>query len=330
MTFGRELPWVGLAARYAAAFTFALLSAAASAQTYPTRPIRLIVPFGPGTTDIIARMVNVPLGERLGQAIVVDNRAGASTVIGAEIAARAPADGHTLFVATVSTLVVVPLTRSKLPFDAERDFAPVSMIASQPYLMATHPGLPATTLAQFIAHARANPGKLTYGSSGVAGSAHLAGEMLKQLAGIDVVHVPYKGGLQVVTDTMSGRLDFMFATISTIKPFGGSGKLRVLAVSTAKRSAAMPEVPTIAESGIPGYQTNSWNGLVVPRGTAAGIINRLNVELGSVLGSAEMRERFLQQGIDPNPGSPEDFARFVKEERVRFAKLIKATGIKAE
>ena len=316
--------------RYAAAFIAALLSAYASAQTYPTRPIRLIVPFGPGTTDLIARMVNVPLGERLGQPIVVDNRAGASTVLGAEIAARAPADGHTLFIATVSTLVVVPLTRSKLPFDAERDFAPVSMIAAQPYLMATYPLLPATTLAQFIAHARANPGKLTYGSSGVAGSAHLAGEMLKHLAGLDVVHVPYKGGLQVVTDTMSGRLDFLFATIATVKPFGVSGKLRVLAVSTATRSAAMPEVPTIAESGIPGYQTNSWNSLVVPRGTAAGIINRLNVELRSILGSAEMRERFLQQGIEPNPGSPEDLTRFVTEERVRFTRLIKATGIKAE
>ncbi len=316
--------------RYAAALLLLLLSAAASAQTYPTRPIRLIVPFGPGTTDIIARMVNVPLGERLGQPIVVDNRAGAATVIGAELAARAPADGHTLFMATVSTLVVVPLTRSKLPFDAERDFAPVSMIAAQPYLMATYPGLPVTTLAQFIAHARANPGKLTYGSSGVAGSAHLAGEMLKHLARIDVVHVPYKGGLQIVTDTMSGRLDFMFATIGTIRPYGVSGKVRVLAVSTAKRSAAMPEVPTIAESGIPGYQTNSWNALVVPRGTAAAIITRLNTELGSILRNAEMRERFLQQGIEPNPGSPEEFARFVREERVRFTGLIKATGIKAE
>ncbi len=330
MTVGKALPSGGLAVRYAAAFAVALLCASASAQTYPSRPIRLIVPFGPGTTDIIARMVNVPLGERLGQPIVVDNRAGASTVIGAEIAARAPADGHTLFMATVSTLVVVPLTRSKLPFDVERDFAPVSMIAVQPYLMATHPLLPATTLAQFIAHAKANPRKLTYGSSGVAGSAHLAGEMLKQLAAIDVVHVPYKGGLQVVTDTISGRLDFMFATIGSIKPFAVSGKLRVLAVSTAKRSAAMPEVPTIAESGIPGYQTNSWNALVVPRGTAAGIINRLSAELGSILGSAEMRERFLQQGIEPNPGSPEDLTRFVKEERDRFTKLIKATGIKAE
>lgn len=330
MTVGKALPSGGLAVRYAAAFAVALLCAYASAQTYPSRPIRLIVPFGPGTTDIIARMVNVPLGERLGQPIVVDNRAGASTVIGAEIAARAPADGHTLFMATVSTLVVVPLTRSKLPFDVERDFAPVSMIAAQPYLMATHPLLPATTLAQFIAHAKANPGKLTYGSSGVAGSAHLAGEMLKQLAGIDVVHVPYKGGLQVVADTMNGRLDFMFATIGSIKPFAVSGKLRVLAVSTAKRSAAIPEVPTIAESGIPGYQTNSWNALVVPRATSAGIINRLNAELRSILGSAEMRERFLQQGIEPNPGSPEDLTRFVKEERDRFTKLIKATGIKAE
>lgn len=173
-------------------------------------------------------------------------------MIGAELASRAPADGYTLFMATVTTLVVVPLTRSKLPYDAERDFAPVSMVAAQPYLLGVYPLLPVSSVGQFIAYAKANPGKLTYGSANLAGSAHLAGEMLKQLAGIDVVHVPYKGGLQIVTDTISGRLDFMFATISTMKPFSASGKLRVLAVSTAKRSAAMPEVPTLAESGAPG------------------------------------------------------------------------------
>jgi len=300
-------------------------------QPYPSRPIRLIVPYAAsGTTDMIARTLHAPLAERLGQPIVVDNRGGASTMIGAEIAARAPADGYSLLVATVTTLVVLPLTRTRLPYDVDRDFAPITMLATQPYALGVYPSLPTASLSQFIAYAKANPGKLTYGSANVLGGAHLAGEMLKHSAGIDIVHVPYKGSAQIVIDTIAGRLSFMFATISTVKPFGNSGKLRVLGVSTAKRSAAMPEVPTIAEAGVPGYETNSWNSLVVRRGTPQAIIDRLSREAGAVMKSAEIRERMLQQGIDVEAGTPEEFARFMKEERTRFSQLVKAAGITPE
>jgi len=303
----------------------------AQSQPYPSRPIRLIVPYAAsGTTDMIARTLHTPLAERLGQPIVVDNRGGASTVIGAEIAARAPADGYSLLVATVTTLVVVPLTRTRLPYNVERDFAPITMLAAQPYALGVYPSLPATTLSQFIAYAKANPGKLTYGSANVMGGAHLAGEMLKHSAGIDIVHVPYKGSAQIVIDTVAGRLAFMFATISTVKPFGNSGKLRVLGVSTAKRSAAMPDVPTIAETGVPGYETNSWNSLVVRRGTPQAIIDRLSREAGSVMKSADIRERMLQQGIDVEAGTPDELARFIKEELTRFSQLVKAVGITPE
>lgn len=309
-----------------------LLSGWASAQpAYPTRPIRLIVPYPPGgPTDIIGRTINDRLGKRLGQQVVVDNRGGAATVIGAEIAARSPADGYTLLLATITTLAVNPALKSKLPYHPERDFAPVSMLAAQPYLLVVHPGVPATSVSQLVAHAKAQPGKLSFASAGIGAGAHLAAELLKHMARIDVVHIPYKGSGPAMTDLMAGQVAYMFAGISAAYPHTVSGKLRALAVSTAKRSASAPEIPTVAESGLPGYQTNTWNSLVVPRGTPAPIIQRLNTEVVGILNEPEVKERLKQQAIDPDPGTPAQLAAHIKSEVARIDNLIKAIGLKPE
>ena len=304
---------------------------AAAQQAYPTRPIRFIVPYPPGgPTDLIGRTINERLAKRLGQQVIIDNRGGAATVIGAEMAARAPADGHTLLLATITTLAVNPALKSKLPYHPERDFAPVSMLAAQPYLLVVHPSIPANSVAQLIAHAKANPGKLSFACAGIGAGAHLAAEMLKYMARIDVVHVPYKGSGPAMTDLMGGQVAYMFGGISALYPHVQSGKLRALAVSTAKRSSAVPEIPTVAEGGVPGYQTNTWNSLVVPRGTPAPIIQRLNTEVGAVLNDPEVRERFRQQGIDPDPGTPAQLAAHIRAELARFDKLIKAIDLKPE
>jgi tripartite-type tricarboxylate transporter receptor subunit TctC len=309
-----------------------LLAATARAQQdYPNRPIRLIVPYPPGgPTDLIGRVVSELLSKRLGQQVIVDNRGGAATVIGAEIAARAPADGYTLLLATVTTLAVTPALQNKLPYHPERDFTPISMLAAQPYLLAVTPSLPATSVKQLVAHAKANPGKLSFASAGIGAGAHLAGEMLKHMAAINVVHIPYKGTGPAITDLISGQVAFMFGGISAIYPHSLAGRLRVLAVSSAKRSPALPDVPTVAEGGIPGYGTNSWNSLVAPRATPGHIVERLNAETVAVLNQPEVRERLKVQGIDPDPGTPAQLAVHIKSELARFDKLIKAIGLKAE
>src|SRR4051812_7764527 len=224
-----------------------MCSAAPAQQAYPTRPIRLIVPYPPGgPTDIIGRTINDRLGKRLGQQVVVDNRAGAATVIGADIAAHSPADGYTLLLATITTLAVNPALKPKLPYHPERDFAPVSMLAAQPYVLVVNPGVPANSVSQFVAYAKSQPGKLSFASPGMGAGAHLAAELFKHMAQIDVVHVPYKGGNPAMMDVIGGRCAYVFGGISAVQPHVLSGKLRALAVSTAKRSAALPDIPTIA------------------------------------------------------------------------------------
>ncbi len=304
---------------------------AAQPDNYPARPIRLIVPYPPGgPTDLIARTVNERLAQRLGQQVVVDNRGGAATVIGAELAAHAPADGYTLLVATITTLAVNPALNKKLPYDPERDFAPVSMLAAQPYLLATTATLPVSSVQQLVAYAKANPGKLSFASAGVGAGAHLAGELFKYMAHIDVVHVPYKGTGPAITDLIGGQVAYQFAGVSVLLPFATIGKLRALAVSTAKRSAMAPSVPTIAESGLAGYETSSWNSLVAPRGTPRQLVERLNAETVAVLNQPEIRERFRQQGVDADPGTPAQLAAHIRAERARFDKLITAIGLKLD
>ena len=301
----------------------------AAPDSYPNRPIRLIVPYPPGgPTDLIARAINERLAQRLGQPVVVDNRGGAATVIGAEIAARAPADGYTLLVATITTLAVNPALNKQLPYDAERDFVPVSMLATQPYLLVTTQSLPVTSVAQLVAYAKANPGKLSFASAGVGAGAHLAAELFKYMAHIDVVHVPYKGSSPAITDLIGGHVAYQFAGVSAVMPFAASGKLRALAMSTAKRSAMAPAIPTIAESGLPGYAASSWNSLVAPRATPRQIVERLNAQVVAILNQPEIRERFRQQGVDADPGTPAQLAAHVKAESVRFDRLISAIGLK--
>ena len=291
----------------------------------------MIVPYPPGgSADLIGRAVNDHLAKRLGQPVIVDNRGGAASIIGAELTARAPADGYTLLVATVTTLAVNPAVYRKLPYDVERDFAPVSMLGVSPYLLALHPGVPARSVAQLVAHAKANPGKLSFGSAGVGSGGHLAAEMFKHMAGIDIVHVPYKGVGAATVDVVGGQIALQLASVSIVKPHVDSGRLRALAVSTARRTAIAPDIPTLDESGIEGYQANSWNSLVAPRRTPKAIVRLLNTEITAVLKLPQLVEPLKSQGIEPEPGSPDELARYVREEMMRFRNLINAIGLKQE
>ena len=309
----------------------ALAHLAAAQAQYPVRPVRLIVPYPPGgSTDLLGRTIGERLAEALGQQVVVDNRGGASTMIGAEIAARAPADGYTLLVATVTTLAVNPMLYRKLAYDPERDFEPVSMLATQPYILAVHPSIPATTVPQLIAYAKSMPNKLTSASAGYATGTYLAGEMFMYLAGVRFTQVPYKGTGPAITDLLGGHVSMTFSGVTSVRPHVLSGKLRALAVTTARRSAAAPEIPTIAEMGVAGYETNTWNSLVVPRGTPPAIVARLNREVNAGLNRADVRDRLREQGADPDPGTPEQLRKHVRAETERFGKLIKAVGLKVQ
>ena len=304
------------------------IAAAMAQQAYPSRSIRLIVPYpAAGPNDMLARTFNDPLGKRLGQTIIIDNRGGAATVIGAEIAANSAPDGYTLLLATVSTLAVAPALSAKLPYRPE-DFVPISMLAAQPYLLVVHPAVPASSVSQLVAYAKANPGKLSFASAGVGTSAHLAGEMFKHMAGINTVHVPYKGGAPALNDLLSGQVAYMFGGVSGMVPHAQSGKVRVLAISSSRRSAAVPDIPTVAEGGLTGYGTNTWNSLVAPRGTPAAIIERLNAEVNVVFNQADVKDRLKKQGIDPEPGTQAQLSAHIKSEIARYSALIKAIGLK--
>jgi tripartite-type tricarboxylate transporter receptor subunit TctC len=304
-------------------------NATAQPQPYPTKPIRLIVPYpAGGSADLIGRAINELLTRRLGQSVIVDNRGGASGIIGTEIAARAPADGYTLLVATVSTLAVNVSLQRALPYHPEHDFAPVSMLGSTPYLLAVHPTVPARSVTQLIDHAKANPGKLNFGSAGVGSGGHLATELFKHIAGIDIVHVPYKGVSGATADLLGGQIALLLGGISVLKTHADGGRLRGLAVSTIKRTGIAPEIPTIDESGVKGYQSKSWNALVVPRQTPAPIVQRIHADLVAVLKSPQLVNQLKSVGIEPEPGPPAELARYVREEIVRFRELIQATGMK--
>jgi len=319
-------------ARMAFLATAAVIAAPSFAQQdYPNRPIRLIVPYPPGgPTDLMGRLTSDVLAKRLAQNVVVDNRGGAATAIGAEMAARAPADGYTLFVSSETTFAVTPALTSKLAYHPERDFAPISLLTTQPYVLAVTLSLPVNSVSQFVAYAKANPGKLSYGSAGTGGANHLAGEMFKHVAGIDMVHVPYKGNGPAIIDLIGGQIGLMLGSISTLYPHATAKKLRLLAVASSKRSPAAPEIPTFTEGGVPGYQVNGWNCLVAPRGTPQHVIKRLNAEIVAGFSQPEVVERLRKQSIDPAVGTPEQLAAYMKSELARYQKLIKAVGLKAE
>ena len=300
----------------------------AFAADYPTRPIRLIVPFATGGgNDTIARVVGQKLSARLSQQVIVDNRAGAGGVIGAELAARAAPDGYTLFLGGVGSHAINPNLHERLPYDPIKDFAPISLLASAPLILVVHPSLPANSAQELIALARAKPGKLNYASNGNGSSSHLAAEMFASMTGIDIVHIPYKGLSPALTDLLGGQVQLMFSSVVAILPHVQSGKLRALAVSGAKRLSLMPDLPTIAEAGVPGYQTSSWYGILAPTGTPKDIVSRLNAEIVKTLAEPDVRKALAGEGADPVGNSPEEFAIYIQAEKDRLGKLIRNSKI---
>jgi len=327
----------GLLIRAAAWLAAACLPLAASVpvqaqEKYPSRPIRFIIPFPPGGgNDILGRAFAEKMGERMGQQWVTDNRGGASTIIAAEIAARAPADGYTLLLGTNSTLAVIPSLRAKIPYDPIKDYEAISMMSSSPYLLVVNPGFQAKSVKELVALAKARPGQLNYASPGYGTSNHLSFELFKAMAGVNITHVPYKGTGPMITEILGGQVPMMLASTASVRPHVLSGKLRALGISIAKRSPAMPEIPTIAEAGVPGFNTASWVGLIGPRGLPPAIIKRLNAEIAAVIeGGGDLRDRLASQGFMPEASTPQQFAAHIKDELDRFRKLVKQAGIKEE
>ncbi|WP_428852704.1 Bug family tripartite tricarboxylate transporter substrate binding protein [Imbroritus primus] len=310
----------------AAAFGVAATPAIA-ADKYPNKPVTIIVPFSAGgTTDILARIVGVKLGETLGETVIIDNRPGAGGNIGAAMVAKAKPDGYTLLMGTVGTHAINQTLYPKLNFDPIKDFAPLTRVANLPNLLVVHPSVPAKNVQELIAYAKANPGKLNFGSSGNGSSIHLSGELFKNMTGIDMQHVPYKGSAPAVTDLLGGQISMMFDNMPSAIQHVKSGKLRPLAVTTAKRSPALPNVPTIAESGVKGYEATSWFGLLAPAGTPPAIINRLNADLVKILAMPDVKKQMAEQGAEAYSETPAAFAGFIKSETAKWAKVVKASG----
>ena len=308
----------------------ALAASPVVAQTFPQRPLRLVSPFAPGGgNDLVSRTLAQAMAKNLGQPVVVDNRPGATTIIGMEIVARAPADGYTLVMSS-STLAINVTLYPKLPYDVLRDFAPVSLVATTPLILAVHPAQPVSSVAELIALAKARPGELFYPSAGTGDAPHLAAELFNITAGVKLVHVPYKGAAIGIGDLVAGRLALMFGTSPTTLPYVRSGRLRAIAVTALKRSAVMPELPTVAESGLPGYESGSWYGMLAPAQTPRAVVARLAAEISSALQSAEVRERLKGQGVDPVGNSPAQFATYIKQDIVNWAKVMHAADIRAD
>ena len=301
------------------------------AQAYPAKPVRLIVPYAPGgANDLVSRLVGQKLAVGLGQPVVIENRAGAGGTIGLDICAKSPPDGYTLVMAPASSLTVAPALNPKLPYDSLRDFAPVTNVAAGPNVVALHPSVPATNLKQFLALARAKPGRLTIATSGPSSMSGLSGELLKSLAKIDLVAVAYKGTGPAVIELVGGQVDSMIVDLAIAMPHVRAGRLKAVAVSGAKRSQLTPEIPTIAEAGVPGYELVNWRGVLAPTGTPREVIMKLNAELVKVLALADIRETLAREGFEPIGDSPERFAALIKSELMRYAKLVKQAGIPSD
>ncbi len=308
-----------------------LLVQPAFGQAYPTKPIRIIIAQAPGSaTDNVSRVVTGKLAVSLGQQFVIEARPGAGGTVGTEAAARSPADGYTLFMANNSTHGANPAVYRNLPYDAVKDFAPIMLLAETPYVLSVHPSLPVKSVKEFIAFAKSRPGQLNYGSAGNGSTHHLAGELLKTSAKIDLLHVPYKGTTPALTALLSGEVSAMFFTVVGIQPHIKSGKARGLAVTTAKRSEMMSDLPTMAEAGVPGFEITSWFGLLAPARTPPEIVSRLNAELVKVQAMPDVKAAMAKLGFDSVSGTPEQFAEHIRREVEKFTKLAKATGIKAE
>lgn len=315
--------------RVMAALLAALACSGAVAQSYPSRPVRLVIGLPPGgSTDVMGRIVAARLTVRLGQQVVVDNRPGASGTIGIRLVVNSQPDGHTMIMAAGSWGTISSLY--KLPFDLQRDLAPIAFIGTSPYVLVVQPTLPVKTVADLAAHARANPGKLTFAGSTPGSLQRLAGELLKRTAGFDMLYVPYKGTGAVMPDLLGGRLDVAFDNVLILTPYIKKGQLRALGVTSAKRSVIFPELPTLAESGVPGFHAVGWFGVFAVAGTPRAIVTRLNREIVGLMNEPETRDRLLAQGAEPQPGTPEDLRRHLAGEIEKWGKVIREAGIKAE
>jgi tripartite-type tricarboxylate transporter receptor subunit TctC len=300
-------------------------------QAYPVKPVRMIAPYPPGgTSDIIARIVGQKLNEAWGQQIVVDNRAGANGGIGSELAAKSPADGYTLLVGNMTPIAANPSLYAKLGYDSLRDFSGISLVAAGPNVLVVNPSLPVKSVQELIAYAKANPGKLNFGSGGAGSPAHLAGEMFKSLTGVAMTHVPYKGTVLSVNDLIAGQVQLVFSDAPPAVPHVKSGKLRALAVTGAKRTPLLPELSTVAESGVAGFALDNWWGILVPAGTPKPVIGRLNGEIVRAMQTADVRERFANLGVEAISSTPMAFDDYIKAEHAKLAKIIKASGARAD
>jgi len=315
----------------AGALLAALPVAALAQGAYPTKPVRLIVAFPPGgSTDIIARLVGQKLGERVGQQVVVDNRGGAGGTIGTEIASRATADGYTLTMGTTSTHVIAPAIFPDVKYDPVKDFEPITLVAITPYMLVLHPGVKAKNLKEFIALVKSQPGKLNFASAGAGTTTQIAMEMLKLAAGLDIVHVPFKGNGPAGTATMGGQVQALFGSMPAVLPHAKAGRLHPIAVGTTQRSAALPNVPTVAESGFPGFEVSLWLGFFAPKGTPGPVLKKLYGELVAIAKSPEMKEPFERNGADPLTTTPAELNKLMKAELAKYSKVIKAANIQMQ
>src|SRR6266446_4740944 len=322
---------MGFHAGKACALAALAISASAQAQVYPAKPIRMIVAYPPGGgTDIVGRMVAQKLGETLGQSVVVENRGGASGNIGTELAARIAPDGYTILMGNVAPNAINVSLFKNLPFDPVADFAPVSLVASTPNILVVHPATPARTVKEVIALAKAKPGTLNFASAGMGSSSHLAGELFRILAGAEIVHVPYKGAGPAMVDVLSGQIQLYFATMPAAMPHVKSGKLAPVAVTSVKRSQALPELPTIAESGVTGYEASTWYGLLAPAHTPGAVIARLHEGVVKILADPALHEGLAEQGFEPVGSSPEEFGAHIKSEIAKWSRVIRDAGIRPE
>src|SRR5688572_8675091 len=306
------------------------IAVVAIAQPYPAKPVRLIVGPGPGSgTDVVARAIALRLTERVGQSVLVDNRVGAGGTIAVATVAKSPPDGYTLLFVSGS-LVIHPAIYRKLPYDVERDLVPIALVGVVPQVLVVHPSLPAKNMREFVALAKKRPGQINYGSGGVGSTGHLAGELLQSSAGIQLVHVPYKGAGPAAVDVTAGQIQGLFTSAVNALQHARTGRVRMVGVTTAKRAAAIPEVPTFAESGVPGYELMTWYGVLAPTGTPRAVVDRVNQEVAAVIKLPDVQSRLVADGVEPSGSSPEEFAAMIKRELARIAKIIKTAGIQVE
>ena len=302
-----------------------------AAQSFPSRPVKLIVPFPPGgSLDIVGRAIAQKLTEAWGQSVVVDNRPGAGGNIGADLVAKAAPDGYTVVMGALSTHAVNPSLYPKMPYDAVKDFAPITLVAITPNVLVVNASLPVGSAKEFVAYAKANSGKLAFGSGSNGSAGHLAGELFKVDTATDIVHVPYKGGAPATQGLLAGDTQFMFDNLANAMPQVKAGKLKALAVTTAGRSKLAPELPTMAEAGLPGFDISTWFGLLAPAGTPRPVIDKWNAEVVKILNSPDMRERLTAQGAEPAPTTPEEFAAFIRSEVLKYARIVKVSGAKVD